>query len=50
MKQLEIPYMIAYIDYLNPVFYTYNVAVEFLKRYHYDYIRTNKSIVCANQY
>lgn len=39
-----------YLDYLNSMFYTYNVAIEFLKRYHYDYIRTNKSTMCENQY
>ena len=39
-----------HIDYLNFMFYNYNVVVEFLKRYFYDYIRTNKSIMCENEY
>lgn len=33
------------------MFYNYNVVVGFLKRYFYDYIRTNKSIMmCENEY
>ena len=30
-----------YVDGLNSKFYNYNVAIEFLKRYPYEYIRTN---------
>ena len=38
------------IDDLNLKFYNYNVTIEFLKRYPYDYIRTNKSIMRENKY
>lgn len=38
------------IDYLNDKFYNWNVNIEFLKRNRYDYIRTNKSIMCENKY
>lgn len=43
--------MNGYIDDLNSVFYNCNVVIEFLKRlkrYPYEYIRANKSIMREN--